>query len=141
MENIFKMNLTMWGLQYAMTDMTNVHTCTICSVHLFIVGVLVADRQLLKFSGDVVYSPGVHVPVAVHTIGGRGCCHHRLLGSGTIVVGVVAVPAAIGRMAFKAAYLTDDARFEVAAASSIAVATASHGVTSLSTTASATMGV
>jgi hypothetical protein len=89
----------------------------------------------------VVCSPSVHVPFAVHTIGGRGCCRHHLLGSGTVVVGVIAVPTAVGRMAFKAAYVTNDARFEVAAASSIVVATASLGVTSLSTTASATTGV
>ena len=43
MKDIFKMDLAMWGLQRAMTNMTNIHTCTICSMHLLIAVVPVAD--------------------------------------------------------------------------------------------------
>lgn len=121
MKNIFKINLAMWGLQNAMTNMTDVHTCTVCSVHLLIAVVPVVDRQLFELSGDVVRSSGVHIPIGIHTVGGRSCSRRCLLRR-TGEVGVVPFVAVVGRVAFDATHLAEDTGLEIAATATAAAA-------------------
>jgi hypothetical protein len=53
-------------------------------MHLLVAGVLVADRQLLKLSSDVISGPGIHVPVSVHAVGGSSRCRSLLRGGGAV---------------------------------------------------------
>ena len=66
--------------------------------------VLVPDRQLLQFGGDVVSRPTIGVPIGVvAVVGGRSSSR---LGIGLEVL-LKAVPAHIGLMAFLLAHLAD----------------------------------
>jgi hypothetical protein len=75
MKNVFKMKISTRGIQDAMTNISNPLTCPAGHVDLLATMVLVAEAQLLEFSGDVIHCAGVHVPVRVNAIrtgSGRG---------------------------------------------------------------------
>ena len=110
-----------------MTDMCNLHTCTVRGVNIVAAVVLVAGGEALQFAGDVVGGTTVHIPVriyAVRTGRGRG---DALLRWPAVVV-VEALAAAVRRVPFLATDLAEDPGLEVAAlavpAAAIVVATA-----------------
>jgi hypothetical protein len=47
MENIFKMQRTTRGMQYSMTNVADVHTIAVCSVHTVMSIVLAVDGELV----------------------------------------------------------------------------------------------
>jgi hypothetical protein len=68
MKNIFEFEITMLGVNCSFTNMTNVHTCTVCSVDLFGVVILLPKSQLLQLSRDVIRSSDVGVPISIHRV-------------------------------------------------------------------------
>ena len=63
------MNITIWGMKSSVTNMTNMHTCTIGGVNLITPMVFVPERQLLQVAGDMVGGAGIRVPVGVDGVG------------------------------------------------------------------------
>ena len=59
-------------MQKTVTNISNLHTCPVCSVHLFTAMILVMDSQLLQLTGDMVRGTSVHVPVCVNAVGACG---------------------------------------------------------------------
>jgi hypothetical protein len=52
------------------TNVVNIHTCTICGPNQMVVLVPLKHGQLLKFSGNVVGGTGIKVPIGISTICG-----------------------------------------------------------------------
>jgi hypothetical protein len=65
MQDIIKMKKSGGCGQDRFTNVHNIHTCPIGCPNLIIAGVAVMHGMLLNFSGNVVHSPGVQVPVQV----------------------------------------------------------------------------
>jgi len=66
MKNIIKMQISMRGTNNSITNMINVHTCTICCAYLVIAGVLLLDSQPVELAGHVICSTSIRVPVCQH---------------------------------------------------------------------------
>jgi hypothetical protein len=73
MQDISKFKGFIWGTNSRLTNMSNVHTCTISGVDLISTIVLLTDGQLVKFSCDVIGRTSVGVPTVVDGVGVHGC--------------------------------------------------------------------
>jgi hypothetical protein len=56
-----------------MTNVTDVHTCSISGMDLIIPHVSIMGHQLLKLARDMVHVTGISVPVGVNAIGSSHC--------------------------------------------------------------------
>ena len=59
-------------MQSAMTDISNIHTCSISRMNLITARMFAVNSQLLKFASDVIRGTGVEVPICVDAVGGCG---------------------------------------------------------------------
>jgi hypothetical protein len=50
----------------------NIHTCSICRPYLFVVGLALLHHQLLEFTGGMICSTGVKIPIWICTTGWGG---------------------------------------------------------------------
>jgi hypothetical protein len=66
MKNVVEMNFASGVMQNAITNMTDLHTYNIGSVHMFIANVLITNGQLLELAK-------VHVLVGVDSITKAAC--------------------------------------------------------------------
>ena len=66
------MNIMNWGLQNAMTNVINFHTCPAGRVYLLSSTIPVMEGKLLQFTGYVICGSWIHILVGVHSIGRRG---------------------------------------------------------------------
>ena len=118
-----------------MTNMTDLRTCSVGSVHMFIADVLVVDGQRLELAGDMVGGARVHVPVGVNFVGcsRRGHTLLRWYGEGR----VEPLEATNAHMPVLAVELASDTRWRATLAASIAAS--SHLATTCKTTMDCTM--
>jgi hypothetical protein len=134
MKNIIQMNVTNWGLQSAITNVINLHTCPVCREHLLVAVILVTKGELLKVAGDMIRGTGVDVPVGIYPIGGsarRRDAFLRWPGE----IGVKALEAAHHGVALLAIELTEDTLEEVAATTAIVAVSTATAVTTETSTA------
>jgi hypothetical protein len=80
MKNIIKMLGTVEGGQNRFTDVSNLHTCPICSLNVVVPVVAFMHGELFNLTGDVVGCPRVQIPVGVSISGCRGHSSNMLLG-------------------------------------------------------------
>jgi hypothetical protein len=134
MKNIIQMNITNWGLQSAITNVINLHTCSVCREHLLAAATLVMEGELLKVVGDMIRGTGVDIPVGVYPIRGSACGRDAFLWRPG-EIGVKALEAAHHGVTLLATELTEDTLEEVAATTAIvAVLTATIATTTTAAT-------
>jgi hypothetical protein len=79
-----------------MTTVTYTHTCIIGSMNMLVATILLLHQELIKLTGDVDYSAGVHIPVGIDTIRrGHHVCHLLVAGE----VPVKTLPAVLHNVA------------------------------------------
>ena len=66
------MKICTWGVQNAMTNMTDSHTRATGGVNLLTAVVFVTHREFVQLTRDVISRPRIHVPIGVYSIVGRG---------------------------------------------------------------------
>ena len=105
-KNIIKSEILFWGANKTSTNLTDSHTCAVCSVDLVVAMVLVSHGELIKFTRDMVSCAGVGVLVGVDPVRRRRCRSRLLLlpGEG----GVKTLEAARHRVSLSATELADD---------------------------------
>ena len=124
------MKITSRGTNGSVTNMTNFHTLSVCSVNLIVDVVLVVDGQLVEFAGDVIGGASVQIPVGIYSIG-RGCGRSGAL----LVLGVGDVEAPVafeGGVIRPLADLADDLRKIIGSSVAVAVVAASIATTTAS---------
>ena len=127
MQDVLKMKITSRGTNGSVTNMTNFHTFSVCSVDLIVVVVLVVDGQLVELAGDVIGGASVQIPAGIYYIG-RGCGRSDAL----LVLGVGDVEAPVafeGGVIRSLADLADDLRKIIGSSVAVAVAAASIAMT------------
>ena len=68
-----------WGTNKTSTNLVDSNTCAVGSVHLIGAMVLVSHGELLQFTGDVIGSTDIGVPICVNAVGGGGGGRRRSL--------------------------------------------------------------
>ena len=130
MQDVLKMKITSRGTNGSVTNMTNFHTFSVCSVNLIVAVVLVVDGQLVELVGEVIGGASVQIPVGIYSIG-RGCGRSDAL----LVLGVGDVEAPVafeGGVIRPLVDLANDLRKVIGSSVVVAVATASIATTTAS---------
>ena len=68
MKNTIKFQIGIRGTNNSMTNVTDIHTCTVCCTDLIFSLVLLLHGELLELSSDVVGGAGIRIPFCVHSI-------------------------------------------------------------------------
>ena len=76
-----------------MTNMGDVHTCSIGGVHLIMTTIWLLSRELAHLVGEVVSSSGVHIPCWINGVGRSATMIMRRHGSGSLLVVSFAIVA------------------------------------------------
>ena len=69
-KNILKNKILFRGTNNTSTDLADSHTYAVGGMHLIGAVVLVAGGGLLQFSGDMISSTGIGVPICIYAVGG-----------------------------------------------------------------------
>jgi hypothetical protein len=71
-----------------MTNMMDMHTCSVCGVDLVIATIAFLHGEFVKLDGEVVSCTGIHIPAGVDVVGGSVAAH------GVVVVATIATTVA-----------------------------------------------
>src|SRR5512141_1030443 len=98
------MNVTTWGMNNCMTNMTYIHTCSTCSVDLFTSIVLLLYCELVQLSSNMVSGACVDIPIGIDAV---GICSRRCnMFSIRYIIFVIPIPAVGGYVSSLEAHLT-----------------------------------
>jgi hypothetical protein len=92
MQNIIETEIMRWSGENALANMMNLHTCTVCSVHLVVADVGLPHGKFIEVVGEVVCGSSVRVPCWIDRVGGsvalrcRCMCSSSLARSATVIV-------------------------------------------------------
>jgi hypothetical protein len=86
MQNIFKGKIMMRCEKCRLTNMSNPHTSSICSMNLVLASVLLPHDKLVQFTSNLICSPHVRGPGRVNIVARDLSSVHRLLLTSEVLV-------------------------------------------------------